>query len=409
MNDPRAPSNNKADPAMRRPLRAHVLFSLNDIRRERQWKGIEASLACRKPPSHRRAGWLMAFVITFASAASFAWLMLERAPQSRAIDVPAITQTHPFKESSRQLTLPDGSRVAVEQDALVDVLEGDVRAVRLRVRKGEVSFDVTHRPSRSLFEVEAGDVRVQVLGTRFTVARSQADRVDVKVNDGKVLVTRGSGNEAKRWLVVKGQSWSTEGEGGRRVAHMNVREIIQHPPTPKAQATEHAPAKPAITAHAPMAPHAPASAPASSGTAPGDTHEPAAPPDATTALSQPSLAQRLFDQAEKAQLAGEHAAAASLFDELRRDHRSDGRAAVAAFELGRLRADHLGDAIGALAAFEDALTLAPAGPFAQHAEARRVHMLEAMGAEALCKQARERYVARYPDGPHRHAIQSLCP
>ncbi|HEX5064036.1 MAG TPA: hypothetical protein VFV99_31870 [Kofleriaceae bacterium] len=81
-----------------------------------------------------------------------------------------------------------------------------------------------------------------------------------------------------------------------------------------------------------------------------------------------------------------------------RDHADDPRASLAAFTLGRVLLDDLGEAREAAGAFADAIRLAPQGPLAEDALARRVEALARAGdtdeAHALAFQ----YLDQFPRG-----------
>lgn len=81
--------------------------------------------------------------------------------------------------------LADGSRLELNTDTrLVADLSGEARVVV--IEKGEAFFDVAHDEARP-FIVEAGDKRVTVLGTKFTVKR-EGGEVEVIVAEGKVRI-----------------------------------------------------------------------------------------------------------------------------------------------------------------------------------------------------------------------------
>lgn len=83
----------------------------------------------------------------------------------------------------RRVTLADGSVASVNTDSKVAVaLQTTKRAIKLS--DGEAWFAVAHDRSRP-FVVEAGDVRVQAVGTAFSV-RLRAGGADVLVTDGAV-------------------------------------------------------------------------------------------------------------------------------------------------------------------------------------------------------------------------------
>ncbi len=85
----------------------------------------------------------------------------------------------------RTVSLNDGSRVELNTASRVRAdVRPDHRAVWLE--KGEAYFEVAHDPAHP-FVVYAGERRITVLGTKFSVRRD-GDRVQVAVAQGKVRV-----------------------------------------------------------------------------------------------------------------------------------------------------------------------------------------------------------------------------
>lgn len=104
--------------------------------------------------------------------------------------------THVAADGERvAVTLPDGSDVQLNAGSTLrhrrgfSVLPGIVAGVRSVRLDGEAFFDV--EPAERPFEVEAGETRVTVLGTRFNVrARTRLNApVRVDVAEGRVRVT----------------------------------------------------------------------------------------------------------------------------------------------------------------------------------------------------------------------------
>lgn len=86
---------------------------------------------------------------------------------------------------TRVLTLADGSRVTLGPSSrIATAIDGKQRRVTLLA--GEAFFEVAHDRSRP-FWVEAGDARIQVVGTKFDVSRA-GGRVQVSVLEGVVKV-----------------------------------------------------------------------------------------------------------------------------------------------------------------------------------------------------------------------------
>ncbi len=103
----------------------------------------------------------------------------------RLLSVNALPRSVPSLATS---PLPDGSSVVVLSGDPIRLIHVSPDKMDLEVTRGRVRFEVTKRPSRT-FEVRAGEVRVQVLGTVFEVSRDN-DIVKVEVFEGRVRVLR---------------------------------------------------------------------------------------------------------------------------------------------------------------------------------------------------------------------------
>lgn len=86
---------------------------------------------------------------------------------------------------TRVLTLADGSRVTLGPSSRI-ATRIDAKGRRVTLLSGEAFFEVAHDTSRP-FWVEAGDARIQVVGTKFDVNRT-GGRVQVSVLEGVVRV-----------------------------------------------------------------------------------------------------------------------------------------------------------------------------------------------------------------------------
>ncbi|MCC2601633.1 FecR family protein [Sphingopyxis yananensis] len=132
-----------------------------------------------------------------AAAAVAAALALVVTPY---VSAPPVQQIETVMGEIRRVPLADGSLAAVNTDSKVEVaLKPEQRHVRLE--RGEVWFQVAKDAERP-FVVEAGDVRVQAVGTAFSVHKL-GDHVDVRVTEGVVDVWR-VGQKASRKRVVAG-------------------------------------------------------------------------------------------------------------------------------------------------------------------------------------------------------------
>ncbi len=277
------------------------------------------------------------------------------------------------------VTLADGSSVQLGAATRARLTSARPQAIRLDLEHGAVEIEATHMEGRT-FVVGAGGYEVHVVGTHFSVQRDPGDRVTVRVDRGVVEVAAANGNVGETRRLAAGESWSAL-DGAS--AHASLLP---------------APAPPTIASPSPsvQAPAAPVTQ-AVTGTMTGG---PSPRRDAN--------ARELFDDAQRALADKRTEDAARAFDRLRRTFPRDPRSALAAFELGRLRLDVLGDARGAEEALRDAIALGPSSPFREDAEARRIEALSRLGDAVACDSAKAAYLARWPNGTYRRAVEVGC-
>lgn len=123
-----------------------------------------------------------------ALAASLALVFLPRGAQVYDTQVGEI----------RQVPLTDGSAAAINTDSRIAVeMKPEIRLVRLDA--GEAWFKVAKNSARP-FVVQAGDVRVQAVGTAFSVRRRNG-AADILVTEGVVSVW--SDRESNRKFLVR--------------------------------------------------------------------------------------------------------------------------------------------------------------------------------------------------------------
>lgn len=325
--------------------RALVEPELDEARVDESWSAIEDRLGERAP--RRRSRWGVA-ALAAAAAAVALWVGW---PQQS----PWVGTTLATADETAEVRLPEGSAVSAEpQTELVRLLEGG-REVRLSLRSGAASFDVVRNPDR-LFAIEAGDVEVRVVGTAFRVARV-GERVRVSVERGAVDVRLGDDLVRLR----AGEDW----EGDAQLDD-EPRAAAQPVPIP-------VPDPGATRRRGPTGPNA----------------------------------DDLFADAAEARRSGDAAKAVQLYGRLVARFPRDDRAALASFEVGRIRLDQLGDPSGAASAFRRALALG-GGPFAQDARARLVEAYDEAGNGAACRQSKDSYLRRHPNGRHVVDVTAAC-
>ncbi|HEX4451199.1 MAG TPA: FecR domain-containing protein [Kofleriaceae bacterium] len=220
--DPPPPTDTRRDRVERQ------LFT--ELQRMRVAERADAAI----PPARVR-GWLVA--AAFASAAAFAVALFAHSTDVQIAEREVASQiTTPIGGTS-QFTVGDAVMVA-GGDTSVEVKHGDDGGITLVLARGSVDCDVAPRNGRPPFHVIAGEIAVEVVGTRFTVTRTPAARVDV--TRGKVRVTAPGGS----WLVGAGESWSPPTES--KATPAATSDPIAIAPSPVSPA-----AAPAVIAPAP--------------------------------------------------------------------------------------------------------------------------------------------------------------
>lgn len=160
------------------------------------------SLAFRKIPSAE-------MLASLAMAACLAWIAAPHLALELRSD--AITGTGEL----RVVRLDDGSSVHLAPATAIAFSNGS-NSRTLKLLKGEAWFDVAHDKARP-FRVMAGESTVTVLGTAFSVRRTDSE-TDVAVQRGHVAVTTPGATEGVRVDLIAGQSLSlTEGAAHRGI------------------------------------------------------------------------------------------------------------------------------------------------------------------------------------------------
>jgi hypothetical protein len=181
----------------------------SDARRDRVERQVFAKLQTIRvadradaaiPPTRMR-GWLVASA--FAAAGALAVALFVQSPEVRVSEREVPSQITTPVGGTSQFTVGDAVMVAAS-DTSVEVKHGSDGGITLVLARGSVDCDVAPRNGRPPFHVLAGDIAVEVVGTRFTVTRTPSPRVDV--TRGKVRVTAPGGS----WLVGAGESWSPQ-------------------------------------------------------------------------------------------------------------------------------------------------------------------------------------------------------
>ena len=358
------------------------------------WRALQARLLDARRGRVRRRVWLAMPTFTLAAAGA---LIVAASLRSGGPDRAAeqgIEVGRPFESADAEvaLALPEGIQVDLDRRSRVRLESVAPEEIRVALNKGSARFDVEpHRPRRVI--VDADDVEVRVVGTRFRVTRIEAAadeddaRIEVAVERGIVEVRdRQHAGEPHRLragerfsmpAISTGAEASGETLGGRGDSDGHPASAGTAEPTDQPRAAGSAEISGSIAGRRRAAPAA--------------------------------TARALLERAQIAWRAGRMNEAAADYAEVLDRHPADPRAALAAFELGRIQMDHLADLTGATASFERALHLGPRASFQEDTLARLAQANDRLGRGADCRRARQRYMREYPDGLHVARVSDLCP
>ena len=186
--------------------RIPVEVPTSEARRDRIERDVLAQVAAMRAadradarvPHRSRALWWIGGALAAAAVIAVV-VLLGRGDRSPEIAFTPSRVVTPAGGTSR-FTVEDAV-IDAGSDTNVEVARDPDGGVRLVLARGSVDCDVAPRAGRPPFRVVAGDVTVEVVGTRFTVARRPAVRVDVA--RGKVRVTSPTGTT----FVAAGESW----------------------------------------------------------------------------------------------------------------------------------------------------------------------------------------------------------
>ena len=191
------------------PDHIHVAVPASDARRDRIERDVFAQLGAIRTaqrtdefvalPNRQRSWtpWIATAGVALAAAVAVV-VLLKRQPHPVITTIPdqdVVTQV------GAQFTYGDAIIVA-GRDTKVHASQAKDGTITLDLDRGSVDCDVEPRAGRAPFRVAAGDVVVEVIGTRFTVTRRAAG-VRVDVTRGKVKVRDTNG----QYLVAAGETW----------------------------------------------------------------------------------------------------------------------------------------------------------------------------------------------------------
>lgn len=349
----------------------HVLRDPDDRMVERGWQRLEAARA----ESSRRAGWAGRRLFLGASllAAAAAVVLLFRAPARQqpggaltladGTPLPTVVTA-----AAAPVSLNDGSRLELAADSQLHVSQNERARFETQLLRGQIVFDVRPGTGRA-WGIEVGPVRIEVLGTRFTVRRTETS-VHVAVDRGRVRVQGEPVPERQRTL---GAGEAIEVTWGQDPS------IAQVAPGPKVE-------------ERPAANPAPKASPA--------RRPPPRPPAPVRTVAA------LLAEADAARRAGRPQAALSPLREVLTNHRHDPDASLAAFTLGRIELDTFRRPRQAAAAFREAIDLGAPVSLQEDAHARLVEALARAADGRAAREAAAQYESKFPRGKRLAEVKS---
>ncbi len=420
-----------------------------------------------QPTSARRHtrshAWRPVFALVGAGVAALAILMLwPAAPEAIAYQVDDGAES---SQVDHWITAPDtrplpvrftdGSSVRLAPGARARIHELTPAGALLELERGAAAVHVKHR-RETRWTVRAGPFLVRVTGTRFHVGWNPSDRsFELEVFDGEVRV---SGPDMPERIVRSGGEvhiapqpemapeppdpiseptpvTATPTHPVRRARKAAVEQSAP-PPRPPAPALELAlpPKQPDAPREGSVTPEPPDTAASQERSVASESNAPTSLPGAHTPPSEPAwrilidrgqYAKALSDldpeeieqaiwQSDPDDLINLGAAARRLGDRragyiysvLRSRFAGTDAAADAAFMLARMQF-HAGAPQGAVTWLNTYLRERPNGRFAREAAGRLVEAYHQSADQSRAKAAAERYLARYPDGPHAALARSV--
>ncbi len=278
---------------------------------------------------------------------------------------------------------PDVIVAPLSSRADVRVLPREDHLEVAQLTAGGAWFEVRPNPNRT-FRVEAGDVTVEVLGTRFAVERAERG-VRVLVDHGRVRVKWKNG---ERILTNGDDAWFPTSATPDEVVEVPVQAalptVASVEPEPVVEVAVKPKAKPKN-----LGPSWQELANSGDQEAAFIALQKSPPPDGPAGL---------LLAADVARLSRHPESAVAPLKQLLAQFPKDGRAPLAAFTLGRVLLDQLSQPAAAAEAFARARALDPKGPLAEDALARNVGAAALSGNRDEATRLATEYLALFPEG-----------
>lgn len=262
--------------------------------------------------------------------------------------------------------LSDGSSMQLDHGAELVLGKNVPQEFRTELVRGRVTYDVNPSGGRRRWTVQAGTVQVQVLGTRFSVDRSD-DWVRVRVERGRVRV---AGPQ------VPGQQRDL-GAGQTLEVPLGATHAVGEPASPSPTTEDGA---------------------TSDETSPTDGRE------ETEAVAHRASEPEVLRRADRLRRQGKHQRAANLLRRALSESRPRSESAVLALTLGRVQLHSLGQPQAAARSFDRAIRDGLAPGLREQALARSVQAWASAGHHSRALGLAQRYMRDYPTGPNREFV-----
>jgi transmembrane sensor len=381
--------------------------------RARLLQAVDRAVAERRPATPARTlGWRIGLGTLAAAACAFAVMFALPNEDALEFEVDGVALASynariSADEQARTLTFSDSTNIELAPGSSMFVDELRDNGASVVLERGEVSLDVHHERDTS-WQVAAGPYSVHVTGTEFVVAwEPSTEHFSVEVDEGSVRV---EGPEGAIANLRAGDSLVRQ-RGKATIEPEQIEVALQPEPKvsdPVASLTQPDEGVDVIEEAIVDRADKP-----SSGKAKGpswvshfeDADYSAAwelladRPGGIIGEGQQANADTLLDLADVARFTKHHDEAVQLLEHLRTRFPGSDEAGEAAFTLGRIEADR-GSLAKAAAYFEQYLDERPTGSLVDNALGRLMDAYEALGRSGDADATAERYLARFPSGPH---------
>jgi transmembrane sensor len=204
-----------ANPAQREAIahaRVLILYSqqqpaVSAEQLDRSWQSLQNRLPEPVVRSLWSRSWFsVAASVTVILLSGLAWWLYQHTPE---------TYQTAYGET-RQLTLPDGSRVTLNANSSLQLARNwEPEAAREVWLEGEAFFSVTHQQNHQKFVVHARQLDVQVLGTEFNVF-TRPKAVKVVLESGSVKLSQPDKSPDQGITMKPGQFFEVKADGSQQ-------------------------------------------------------------------------------------------------------------------------------------------------------------------------------------------------